>query len=75
MDEKYHEQASALTQSWRDDALRAAHASLQGSGQADCETCSEPIPGDRRQAMPSAIRCAACQTIFESKGKRNVNSR
>lgn len=75
MDEKYHEQASALEQSCRDDAIRAARASCQGPGQADCEDCDETIPAGRRLAAPSAIRCIACQTIFEKQGQRYAKSR
>lgn len=72
MDEKYHEQASALEQSWRDDAIRAARANCQGPGQAECEDCDETIPARRRLAAPSAIRCMACQTIFEKKEKKHA---
>ncbi len=77
MDEKYHEQASALEQAQRDEALRVIQALAQpnGSGRADCQDCGDPIPRERRSAVPNAIRCAACQTIFESKGKRHVSSR
>lgn len=72
MDEKYHEQAAALEQSRRDDAMQAAQRSLQGKGQARCEDCREPIPRERRKAAPNAIRCIACQTIFEKlKGKKS----
>lgn len=72
MDEKFLEQASALEQARRDDALQAAQRSLQGKGKARCEDCSEPIPRERRKAAPNAIRCIACQTIFEKrKGTRS----
>lgn len=71
MDEKYHEQAAALEQARRDDALQAAQRSLQGKGRARCADCSDPIPRERRKASPNAIRCIACQTIFEKfKGKK-----
>jgi len=72
VDEKFLEQASALEQARRDDALQAAQRSLQGKGKARCEDCSEPIPRERRKAAPNAIRCIACQTIFEKrKGTRS----
>ena len=64
MDEKFHEQAAALDQSRRDDALHAAQRTLQGKGQAHCEDCTEPIPRERRKATPSVTRCIACKTIF-----------
>lgn len=47
----------------------AIRASLQGEGQDECEDCMEPIPAARRAAVPSAIRCAPCQGIFEAKGR------
>ena len=66
MDEKYLEQASAHEQRQRDIQLRNVQARLQGAGQSDCEDCSEPIPCDRRKAIPGAIRCIQCQCTFES---------
>ena len=67
MDEKYHEQASALEQAQRDEALRVIQAQAQpnGSGRAACQDCGEPIPRERRSAVPNAIRCIRCQTNFE----------
>ena len=71
MDEKYLEQAAALEQARRDDGLQAAQRSLQGKGQARCEDCREAIPRERRKAAPNAIRCMACQTVFEKfKGRK-----
>ena len=65
MDEKYYEQASALEQAQRDQALHLIQAQVQGSGQADCDICGELIPPARRAAAPGAIRCIHCQTTFE----------
>lgn len=71
MDEKYHEQAANLELERRDEALRLSRNSLQGKGQARCEDCREPIPRERRKAAPNAIRCMACQTVFEKfKGRK-----
>lgn len=67
MDEKYLEHASRLEQSQRDAAFRAADTALQRPGQADCDQCGAAIPALRRQALPSAIRCVACQQNFEFK--------
>lgn len=47
----------------------AIRASLQGDGQDECEDCMEPISAARRAAVPSAIRCAPCQEVFEAKGR------
>jgi phage/conjugal plasmid C-4 type zinc finger TraR family protein len=65
MDEKYLEQAQALEQHQRSEAMYQHSKRLQGTGQADCEDCSEPIPGPRREAAPWVIRCIDCQTSFE----------
>lgn len=67
MDEKFLEQASNLEQARRDEALRLfRERAAAGPGRDDCEDCGEVIPPARRVAAPSAIRCIACQTRFES---------
>lgn len=33
----------------------------------DCADCGKPIGAKRKSAMPSAIRCIACQHLFENK--------
>lgn len=65
MDENYLEQAAALAQAQRDLAVDLAHAQVDGLGRETCEDCDAVIPAARRQALPSAIRCIACQTLFE----------
>ncbi|MEY2689293.1 MAG: hypothetical protein RL375_3492 [Pseudomonadota bacterium] len=70
MDEKYLEQADALSQFARDTALSAASAAVAGPGQADCEDCGEPIPAARRVAFPAAIRCFFCQDEHEQRRHR-----
>lgn len=49
--------------------VSAVRARLQGEGQDDCDECGCDIPQARRQAMPSAIRCAPCQEAVEAKGR------
>jgi phage/conjugal plasmid C-4 type zinc finger TraR family protein len=70
MDEKYLEQAAALSQMQRDTALHAASAAVAGPGQAECEDCAEPIPAARRVAFPAAIRCFYCQDAHEQQRHR-----
>lgn len=71
MDEKFLEQASALEQTRRDEALRLFRERVvSGPGRDDCEDCGEDIPPARRVAAPSAIRCIACQNLFE-RGQKN----
>lgn len=44
------------------DALASARARMpSGEGLDDCEDCGEPIPAPRRQALPGARTCVACQ--------------
>jgi phage/conjugal plasmid C-4 type zinc finger TraR family protein len=70
LDEKFLEQASALEQARRDEALRLfRERAVSGPGRDDCEDCGEDIPSARRKAAPSAIRCIDCQTIFERNRK------
>ena len=65
MDEKYLEQAARLEQYQRDANVRTVQQQLGGKGQADCLSCGEAIPAERRQALPSANRCWKCQSSFE----------
>lgn len=50
------------------DALASARARLpSGEGRADCEDCGEPIPQPRRQALPGARTCVACQSARDKR--------
>ncbi|MCW2387149.1 phage/conjugal plasmid C-4 type zinc finger TraR family protein [Sphingobium sp. B11D3B] len=45
------------------DALATARARMpSGPGRAECEECGEPIPQARREALPGARTCVACQS-------------
>ncbi len=51
------------------DAVLAARARLgAGAGAAHCEDCGDEIPARRRQALPGARTCVACQA--ERDGRR-----
>ncbi|OYZ76059.1 TraR/DksA C4-type zinc finger protein [Polaromonas sp. 17-63-33] len=52
--------------------MRNVQARLEGTGQSDCKDCGEPIPCDRREAMPGANRCTKCQSTFESLKGRGI---
>jgi phage/conjugal plasmid C-4 type zinc finger TraR family protein len=69
VDEKYLEQASAITEHLSSDALAAIQRGMSGTGQSNCEDCGDHIPAARRQAMPSAIRCISCQSAFDFMNK------
>ena len=65
------DKAAEREQELRDDAL-AAHA-RQASQQAgaagedceDCAICGEPIPSERRAALPGVQTCIECQADLE----------
>lgn len=40
-------------------------AALDAPGNELCADCGEPIPEQRRRALPSAIRCVDCQAFAE----------
>ena len=44
---------------------QARAAALDAPGAEICADCAEPIPAERRQAVPSAIRCINCQAYAE----------
>lgn len=70
MDEKYLEQAAALTEAQRQRAQDAARAACAKPGQVECEDCGDEIPAQRRLACPSATRCLSCQIFAEAFSKR-----
>jgi DnaK suppressor protein len=44
---------------------QARAAKLDAPGNEICADCADPIPLERRRAMPSAIRCVNCQAWAE----------
>ena len=63
------DKAAEREQELRDDAL-AAHARQVGQRQGepsaeDCAVCGEPIPSERRQALPGVQTCIDCQADLE----------
>jgi phage/conjugal plasmid C-4 type zinc finger TraR family protein len=50
------------------DAVNRARARLLArDGSDECEECGEPIPEARRQALPGARTCVACQSMRDAK--------
>jgi RNA polymerase-binding transcription factor DksA len=45
--------------------VQAALRRLSAGAYGRCVACDTPIPVQRLQAQPAALRCAACQTAFE----------
>lgn len=63
--ERQIEAAGAIVQLEQDEAIARIHAELSTPGAEDCVDCGQPIPAKRRAAMPSAVRCIACQSHHE----------
>ncbi|WP_081486559.1 TraR/DksA C4-type zinc finger protein [Nitrospirillum viridazoti] len=64
------DEAQALEQALRDDALANRHrryADPQGAIRPkDCAVCHAPIPAERLAHVPLAIRCTPCQARHEA---------
>lgn len=66
------ELADLRTEQERETGIRAAQAALACQGSPICLVCMEEIEIERRQALPSAKRCLACQQRLERfKRRRN----
>lgn len=59
------EAAEAAVSAESDSAIARIREQLAGAGEDDCTGCGQPIPKERRRAMPSAERCVRCQIQFE----------
>src|SRR5687768_16454023 len=46
-------------------AVKAALQRLDANQYGDCVDCGESIPLQRLLVQPAAVRCAACQSVFE----------
>ena len=49
----------------REAAIAVASLALNATGSLACVGCESEISTERRQALPSAIRCMNCQMLFE----------
>lgn len=47
-------------------AIRKARSGRAEPARSDCMDCGEPIPENRRRAMPGCLLCVACQEAFEA---------
>lgn len=59
------------------DAVLAARARMpSGDSASDCDDCGEPIPAERRAALPGVRTCVACQADRDRKpGFSGINRR
>lgn len=61
------DEAAQIAADWNQRCVRQARTALEGEGAMICEDCEAQIPARRREAMPSATRCATCQQKVESR--------
>ena len=61
------DRAAELTDAWNSRCVRHSQRVLERPGTLLCEDCDIVIPERRRQALPSATRCAQCQELVESR--------
>ncbi len=72
------DQAAALEERQREDALQAQRerAGLAGKTYLDsareCRVCDEPIPEERRRAMPGVKTCIGCQEDLEHELRKHA---
>lgn len=59
------DEAQERTERERDAAVARVRARARGLGSPECQGCGEPIEPARRNAMPNATRCIACQESLE----------
>lgn len=52
----------------REAAIARARAALAGAGASNCRICGDPIPAERRAALPSATTCIDCASNGASNG-------
>lgn len=64
------DEAAAVIEADRTEAVRRVQAALIGAGAADCIDCGEDIDPARRAALPSAERCILCQTRHGEAARR-----
>lgn len=68
--EREIETSEAMVELERQAAVARARQELATVPADDCVDCGETIDARRRAAMPSARRCAPCQTIRERTERR-----
>lgn len=65
-----YDRAEELADKERQAGILRLQAALERDGSFDCQDCENEIEPARREVMPSATRCIACQTRFEQR-RRN----
>lgn len=64
------DQASALEQMMRENAIQAHRLDHSAVSATHCEECDEELPEPRRKAYPGCTMCVACLQIVELRNKQ-----
>ncbi|ELX1420918.1 TraR/DksA family transcriptional regulator [Escherichia coli] len=64
------DQASALEEMMREQAIAAHRLNHNTVSAKHCESCGEDIPEPRRVAVPGCKTCSDCQRLIEMKNKQ-----
>ena len=63
------DQASALEEMMRENAIQAHRLDHSAVSATHCEECDEPLSDERRKAYPGCTMCVACLQIVELRNK------
>lgn len=64
------DQASALEEMMRDNAIQAHRLNRDAVSATHCEECDEELPEARRKAYPGCTMCVSCQADAEKRNRR-----
>lgn len=64
------DQASALEEMMRDNAIQAHRLNRDAVSATHCEECDEELPEARRKAYPGCTMCVDCQSNMELRNKQ-----
>lgn len=64
------DQASALEEMMRENAIQAHRLNRNAVSAEHCAECGEDIPEPRRAAVPGCQTCASCQEEIELRNKQ-----
>lgn len=64
------DQASALEEMMRENAIQAHRLDHSAVSATHCEECDEQLSDERRKAYPGCTMCVACLQIVELRNKQ-----
>lgn len=67
------DRAAAREAELLEESLARNRAALGGGpSRTNCAECAEPIPPERRRAVPGCLMCVHCQAISETRNARST---